>query len=60
MTTWASPSQEYARIRISGDKTMHATIFGPTDGTTTVALHGLGGSTEQNLPALIAVAECYG
>jgi pimeloyl-ACP methyl ester carboxylesterase len=39
---------------------MHVTIFGPADGLPTVALHGLGGSTEQNLPALTAVAERYG
>ncbi len=39
---------------------MHVTVLGPTDGIPTVALHGLGGSTEQNLPALIAVAEFYG
>ena len=39
---------------------MHATIFGPADGLPTVALHGLGGSTEQNLPALKAVAKRYG
>ncbi|MEP6561535.1 MAG: alpha/beta hydrolase [Nakamurella sp.] len=38
---------------------MHVTVFGPTDGLPTVALHGLGGSTEQNLPALEAVAEHY-
>ena len=53
-------SLEYARVPISGNRTMHATIFGPSDGRTTVALHGLGGSTEQNLPALMAVAEYYG
>ena len=39
---------------------MHVTIFGPKDGIPTVALHGLGGSTEQNLPALEAVAKNYG
>ena len=38
---------------------MHVTIFGPEQGLPTVALHGLGGSTEQNLPALQAVAERY-
>jgi pimeloyl-ACP methyl ester carboxylesterase len=38
---------------------MHVTILGPEDGLPTVALHGLGGSTEQNLPALAAVAERY-
>jgi pimeloyl-ACP methyl ester carboxylesterase len=39
---------------------MHVTVFGPEDGLPTVALHGLGGSTEQNLPALKAVAGRYG
>ena len=38
---------------------MHVTVLGPKDGPATVALHGLGGSTEQNLPALEAVAEHY-
>lgn len=38
---------------------MHVTVLGPVDGRTTVALHGLGGSTEQNIPALLAVAERY-
>jgi len=38
---------------------MHVTALGPRDGPATVALHGLGGSTEQNLPALAAVAEHY-
>ena len=38
---------------------MHVTVFGPTTGLPTVALHGLGGSTEQNLPALAAIAEHY-
>ena len=39
---------------------MHVTIVGPAVGRPAVALHGLGGSTEQNLPALEAVATCYG
>ena len=39
---------------------MHVTTFGPPAGTTTVALHGLGGSTEQNLPALTVAAQRYG
>ena len=39
---------------------MHVTVFGPPAGTTTVALHGLGGSTEQNLPALTVAAQRYG
>lgn len=39
---------------------MHVTIFGPADGPPAVALHGLGGNTEQLLPALMAVAEHYG
>lgn len=38
---------------------MHVTVFGPERGLPTVALHGLGGSTEQNLPALQAIAEHY-
>ena len=60
MTTIAGPQLEYVTVGISGNRTMHATIFGPVGGLATVALHGLGGSTEQNLPALIAVAEYYG
>src|SRR6478735_11532181 len=51
---------EYLRVPVSGGRTMHVTIFGPKDGIPTVALHGLGGSTEQNLPALEAVAKNYG
>src|SRR5664279_6051014 len=51
---------EYVRVPVSGGRTMHVTIFGPTDGQPAVALHGLGGSTEQNLPALEAVATYYG
>jgi len=39
---------------------MHVTIFGPADGLPAVALHGLGGNTEQLLPALIAFADHYG
>ncbi len=39
---------------------MHVTVFGPLTGIPTVALHGLGGSTEQNLPALTAAARRYG
>jgi pimeloyl-ACP methyl ester carboxylesterase len=50
----------YARIRVSGGRTMHVTMVGPSDGVPTVALHGLGGNTEQMLPALEAVAEHYG
>lgn len=51
---------DYVRVPVSGGRTMHVTIFGPQDGAAAVALHGLGGSTEQNLPALEAVAEHYG
>jgi len=51
---------EYVRVRVSRGRTMHVTIFGPADGPPTVALHGLGGNTEQMLPALDAVAEHYG
>src|SRR4029077_7776577 len=51
---------EFVRVPVSGGRTMHVTIFGPVDGLPTVALHGLGGSTKQNLPALEAVAERYG
>jgi pimeloyl-ACP methyl ester carboxylesterase len=51
---------KYLRVPVSGDRTMHVTIFGPASGPPAVALHGLGGSTEQNLPALEAVAEHYG
>jgi pimeloyl-ACP methyl ester carboxylesterase len=39
---------------------MHVTVLGPRDGPATIALHGLGGSTQQNLPALRAVAAHYG
>ncbi len=59
MTPPVGTPLQYARVGVSGGRTMHVTIFGPEDGRTTVALHGLGGSTEQNLPALIAVAEYY-
>lgn len=38
---------------------MHVTVLGPADGAPSVALHGLGGSTEQNLPALDAMAAHY-
>lgn len=51
---------EYRRVPVSGGRTMHVTIFGPQTGMTTVALHGLGGSTEQNLPALTVAAQRYG
>ncbi|HEY4994278.1 MAG TPA: alpha/beta fold hydrolase [Nakamurella sp.] len=51
---------EYVRVPVSGGRTMHVTIFGPADGQPAVALHGLGGTTEQNLPALEAVATYYG
>lgn len=47
-------------VPISRGRTMHATIVGPADGQPAVALHGLGGSTEQNLPALEAMAGYYG
>ena len=50
---------QYLRVPVSGGRIMHVTVFGPDDGLATVALHGLGGSTEQNLPALQAVAEHY-
>ena len=51
---------ECVRVPVSGGRTMHVTIVGPAVGRPAVALHGLGGSTEQNLPALEAVATCYG
>ena len=51
---------EYIRVPVSGGRMMHVTILGPVDGRPAVALHGLGGSTEQNVPALAAVAEHYG
>ena len=51
---------EYVRIPVSDGRTMHVTIFGPAAGQPAVALHGLGGSTEQNVPALDAVARYYG
>lgn len=51
---------EYVRVPVSDGRTMHATILGPAAGRPAVALHGLGGSTEQNLPALEAVAVSYG
>ena len=53
-------SMEYVRVAVSDGRTMHVTIFGPEAGRPAVALHGLGGSTEQNLPALDAVAMYYG
>lgn len=51
---------ECVRVPVSGGRTMHVTIVGPAVGRPAVALHGLGGSTEQNLPALEAVATHYG
>ncbi len=51
---------EYLRVRVSRGRTMHVTILGPVGGPPAVALHGLGGNTEQMLPALDAVAEHYG
>ena len=51
---------QYLRVPVSGGRTMHVTVFGPAAGAPTVALHGLGGSTQQNMPALEAVAEHYG
>ncbi len=60
MTAPAAPALDFVTVRVSGNRTMHVTVFGPPDGATSVALHGLGGSTKQNLPALIAVAESYG
>ncbi len=51
---------EYVRVPVSGGRCMHVTVFGPLGGRPAVALHGLGGSTEQNVPALEAVAEYYG
>jgi pimeloyl-ACP methyl ester carboxylesterase len=51
---------ECVRVRVSRGRTMHVTIFGPAGGPAAVALHGLGGNTEQMLPALEAVAEHYG
>jgi pimeloyl-ACP methyl ester carboxylesterase len=47
-------------VPVSRGRTMHVTIFGPTAGPPAVALHGLGGNTEQMLPALEAVAQHYG
>jgi len=59
LTVPAGVDREYLRIPVSGGRTMHVTVLGPRDGPATIALHGLGGSTEQNLPALQAVAEHY-
>jgi pimeloyl-ACP methyl ester carboxylesterase len=56
----ATTPVEHKDIQVSGSRTMHVTIFGPADGPPAVALHGLGGNTEQLLPALAAVAEHYG
>jgi pimeloyl-ACP methyl ester carboxylesterase len=39
---------------------MHVTVLGPFDGQPAVSLHGLGGTTQQMLPALQLVAEHYG
>jgi len=50
---------EYLLVPVSGGRAMHVTVFGPAGGRPTVALHGLGGSTEANLPALQALAERY-
>jgi pimeloyl-ACP methyl ester carboxylesterase len=49
----------YLRVPVSDGRSLHVTVFGPADGLPTVALHGLGGSTEANLPALRAAAERY-
>jgi len=46
-------------VAVSRGRTMHVTVLGPVDGRPTVALHGLGGSTEQNLPALTALSRRY-
>ena len=46
-------------VPVSRGRTMHATVLGPVNGRPAVALHGLGGSTEQNLPALTAVSVRY-
>jgi pimeloyl-ACP methyl ester carboxylesterase len=46
-------------VPVSRGRTMHVTILGPVNGRPTVALHGLGGSTDQNLPALTAVSLRY-
>jgi pimeloyl-ACP methyl ester carboxylesterase len=51
---------ECLRVPVSRGRTMHVTIFGPSAGPPAVALHGLGGNTEQMLPALEAVAQQYG
>src|SRR4029078_2406370 len=51
---------EYVRVCGSSGRTKHVPLFGPADGPPAVALHGLGGNTEQMLPALDAVAEHYG
>src|ERR1700712_2923725 len=51
---------EYRDVQVSRHRTMRVSIFGPVDGPPAVALHGLGGNTEQLLPALVAVAEHYG
>jgi pimeloyl-ACP methyl ester carboxylesterase len=50
---------EHVGVRVSRGRIMCVTIFGPADGPSAVALHGLGGNTEQMLPALDAVAEHY-
>lgn len=47
-------------VPVSRGRTMHVTVLGPGNGRPTVALHGLGGSTEQNLPALTAMSLRYG
>lgn len=56
----AADPLEYRHVPVSRGRSMRVTVFGPTDGRPTVALHGLGGSTEQNIPALVAVAQRYG
>jgi len=50
----------YLDVPVSRGRTMHVTVLGPADGRPAVALHGLGGSTEQNLPALTAMSQRYG
>jgi pimeloyl-ACP methyl ester carboxylesterase len=60
LTGYPVGPMEHVQVPVSGGRAMHVTILGPAGGPATVALHGLGGSTQQNLPALVAIAEHYG
>ncbi|ACV76935.1 alpha/beta hydrolase fold protein [Nakamurella multipartita DSM 44233] len=59
MTDAAGPASSLT-VPVSRGRRMHVTLVGPVDGRPTVALHGLGGRTEQNLPALTALSQRYG